>query len=261
MLCKDNDGGVNGTGDGSGNGGKALRFQELYSRAPWECRFDVTVPHATMRDVTTPSDVTMPSHYSGVTVPRHCGPPGTSDGEATGEVKAGASSVAPWQALLAAIDPLVRPVLAASGLFGGADDIGDELCVEAVGYVLSMPGAPGQVWHPDSERKVGLVNAFVPLVPLSDANGPTALALGSHQSPRPCCPCVVRPLLAVGEVLLFDWRTWHRGCANRSSADRPVAYVTYARRGVDGAASYKRGLPSLEAPVGAWDVVGGLETS
>ena len=49
-------------------------------------------------------------------------------------------------------------------------------------------------------------------------------------------------------MLLFDWRTWHRGCANRSRADRPVAYVTYARRGVDGAASYKRGLPSLEAP-------------
>ena len=192
---------------------EALRFQELYSRAPWECRFDVTVPR---------------------------GPPETTKGAAL------------WQALLAAIDPLVRPVLAASGLFGGED----ELCVEAVGYVLSMPGAPGQVWHPDSEQKVGLVNAFVPLVPLSDANGPTALALGSHRSPRPCCPCVVRPLLAAGEVLLFDWRTWHRGCANRSPADRPVAYVTYARRGVDGA-SYKRGLPSLEAPESVWRPCGG----
>lgn len=200
----------------------ALRYQELYSRAPWECRFDVTVQDSCGTPETT-------------------GTPETAEGE--GEASSGSAAL--WQALLDAIDPLVRPVLAASGLFGNGED---DLCVEAVGYVLSMPGAPGQVWHPDSERKVGLVNAFVPLVPLSDANGPTALALGSHRVPRPCCPCVVRPLLAAGEVLLFDWRTWHRGCANHSPADRPVAYVTYARRGVDGAASYKRGLPSLEAP-------------
>ena len=119
------------------------------------------------------------------------------------------------------------------------------MTVDAVGFVLSQPGAPGQMWHPDAETRVGLVNVFVPLVPLSEANGPTALAPCSHVPPRPGCPHVVRPLLAAGEVLLFDWRTWHRGCANTSDADRPVAYVTYARRGVEGA-SYKQGLPSLE---------------
>ena len=151
---------------------------------------------------------------------------------------------AAWRELYDAIDAIVRPVLAASGLFGDGDQT-DEIVVDHVGYVLSMPGAPGQVWHPDAVDRVGLVNAFVPLVPLSDANGPTALALGSHRPPRPACPRVVRPLLHVGEVLLFDWRTWHRGCANSSPADRPVAYVTYVRRGVVGA-SYKRGLPSLE---------------
>lgn len=113
--------------------------------------------------------------------------------------------------------------------------------------VLSLPGAPHQMWHPDCVQRVGLVNAFVPLVALSDANGPTALALCSHEPPRPCCPRVVRPLLAAGEVLLFDWRTWHRGCANASPADRPVAYVTYARRGVEGNRLYKGSLPSLEA--------------
>ena len=109
---------------------------------------------------------------------------------------------------------------------------------------LCVPAA--QVWHPDTFKQPGLVNAFLPLVPLSEVNGPTALALGSHRPPRPCCPRVVRPLLEAGEVLLFDWRTWHRGCANSSRADRPVAYVTYARRGVEGA-SYKRDLQSLEA--------------
>ena len=197
--------------------GGAVRFQELYSRAPWEHRFDVTVSHVHAGSTTT----------------------------------AGAPSIAsaPWQELLNAIDPIVRPVLAASGLFGDGDQSDDEIVVDHVGYVLSMPGAPGQMWHPDCVDRVGLVNVFVPLVPLSEANGPTALALGSHRPPRPSCPRVVRPLLNVGEVLLFDWRTWHRGCANSSPADRPVAYVTYVPCGVEGA-SYKRGLRALERSSG-----------
>ena len=171
------------------------------------------------------------------------GSPGGREGGAEGGgAEGGAFSPAPWDALLGAIDPLVRPVLAASGLFGG----GDEVCVDAVGCVLSLPGAPGQMWHPDCVSRVGLVNAFIPLTPLTDSNGPTALALGTHRPPRPDCPRVVRPLLLAGEVLLFDWRTWHRGCANYSPADRPVAYVTYARRGVAGV-SYKDNLPSLKA--------------
>ena len=87
----------------------------------------------------------------------------------------------------------------------------------------------------------------MPLVLLSDANGPTALALVTHRAETAeGRPRVVRPLLAPGEKLLFDWRRWHRCCANHSHTDRPVAYVTYARRGVTGAA-YKAGLPSLEA--------------
>lgn len=207
-------------------GGEApLRFQELYSRAPWECRFDMTV----LREPSVAASVQSEQV--------------AADGEPMA-ADASKSLAAPWRALLAAIDPLVRPVLLSSGLFGGGDD--DELCIEAVGCVLSLPGAPGQMWHPDCKSRVGLVNAFVPLVPLSEANGPTAVALGSHQPPRPTCPKVVRPLLAAAEVLLFDWRTWHRGCANVSTADRPVAYVTYARRGIQGNATYKCDLPSLE---------------
>ena len=231
----------------------ALRFRELYSRAPWERRFDVTV----MRDVSPSANPTaLGAEATGhVSVSQVANLKSSTAGEGeqptTAATKGGGPTSEPWLALLGAIDALVRPVLAASSLFAiGADGEpdGGEVCIEAVGFVLSQPGAPAQLWHPDSEHQVGLVNAFVPLVPLTDANGPTALALGSHTGPehRPACPRVVRPLLNAGEVLLFDWRTWHRGCANNSAADRPVAYVTYARRGVEGA-SYKRGLPSLEA--------------
>ena len=91
---------------------------------------------------------------------------------------------------------------------------------------------------------MGLVNVFVPLVPLSEANGPTALALCSHRPPRPGCPRVVRPLLAAGELLVFDWRTWHRGGHNATDVDRPVACVAYNAKGVR-VHKYKDGLPSL----------------
>ena len=76
-----------------------------YSRAAWERRFDVTVLRT---------------------------PRAMSEGDAP--------SVAPWRALLDALDLLVRPVLAASGLFG---ENGADPCVEAVGCVLSLPRAPG----------------------------------------------------------------------------------------------------------------------
>ena len=39
------------------------------------------------------------------------------------------------------------------------------------------------------------------------------------------------PTLRRGELLLFDYRTLHRGLANRDVASRPVAYVVYAAQG------------------------------
>ena len=257
---------------GSVGVGAAIRFQEVYSRAPWENRFDMTVlrgPAPPMMEGEaggqargqasswTPSSqaesLQVTSSQEGEMAPWLDGPgsrvqpgqgsrvqgPGSRVQGSRVQPGQPSSSSAPWEALLVAINSLVRPVLAASGLFGSSSD---ELCVEAVGCVLSLPGAPDQprhpsytrmhmnvlsmhmhmhahgvhcmhvcapgapdqLWHPDCVRRVGLVNAFVPLVPLSDTNGPTALALASHTPPIPCCPLVVRPLLAAGEVTLID---------------------------------------------------------
>lgn len=201
-----------GLADRSGVADAPLQFLELYSRAPWENRFDLSV-------------LRRPAH-----------PVAAS----------GCSARDAYAALLGAVDRLVRPLLRASRLFGA-----EAAEVEAVGCVLSLPGAPSQAWHPDSEHQVGLLNVFVPLVALSSANGPTSLELGSHTGRRRCCRRVVNPQLAAGELVLFDWRTWHRGGANRSDAERPVAYITYARVGVEGA-SYKLTLPSLDAWESVW---------
>jgi len=216
-----------------------MQYLELYSRNGNERRFDVTLV-----------DV--------------------RDAWVGGAVESAAVPAA-WRTLFASIDALVRPVL--SGLLPYAAE-GTPAEIESAGFLLSEPGAPVQNWHPDEALTVGLATVFVPLVDLSESNGPTELALATHLDPdtpnrvlrydfSPQAACefspqrgwqphhpsglvLVKPLLACGSLLLFDWRTWHRGGPNASACDRPVAYVTYHARGVR-AHKYKTKLPSLTA--------------
>ena len=83
-------------------GGGPLKFVELYSRAPWEHRFDILI----LRKPSICAD---------------------SEDAALGDN-------ASWMALLASIDRLLRPVLRASGFFG--DD--SEVSVEGMGVVDSL---------------------------------------------------------------------------------------------------------------------------
>merc|ERR1712196_117722 len=112
--------------------------------------------------------------------------------------------------------------------------------VNLAGCVISMPGAAEQSFHVDGEAD-GLVNAFVPLVPLTTDNGPTQFSPSSHGKSRkealadvhrPGHHKLISPLLSSGELLLFDYRVLHRGLANRGTHPRPVAYVVYGKPGV-----------------------------
>ena len=75
-----------------------------------------------------------------------------------------------------------------------------------------------------------LVNAFVPLVAIDADNGPTELQPGSQDSstasipedPYAPLPAAVAPCLSAGDLLLFQYRTLHRGLANTSAAGRPI---------------------------------------
>ena len=128
----------------------------------------------------------------------------------------------------------------------------------AAGCVVSLPGARAQSMHRDGAQP-GLINAFVPLVRITEANGATELVPRTHRgvgvadadgalssSRRGVGNCrrprrsrsgsrssteaankPVAPLLAAGEVLLFDYRILHHGLANRSEEPRPVGYVVY----------------------------------
>ena len=123
---------------------------------------------------------------------------------------------APWM-------PLVRALLGAAA----------RLC--HVGVMLSLPGSAPQQWHSDGphmhhSQQLGphALNVFVPLVALTPANGPTEFVPTTHlhwdSDERPVC------LTAdAGDAILFDYRTKHRGLANRGAEPRPLVYLTYGQ--------------------------------
>jgi hypothetical protein len=101
--------------------------------------------------------------------------------------------------------------------------------VAAAGFLINRPGSQSQNWHRDGPEE-GFIDCFVPLIDLNESVGPTAIQPGTHKS-----GCeegdVVVPMLKKGELLLFDYRTIHRGQGNQSdSTTRTLAYAVYRRR-------------------------------
>ena len=122
------------------------------------------------------------------------------------------------------------------------DESGDEGRIDLGGCVVALPGAAAQEFHADG-KLAGLVNCFIALVPTTPSNGATEFAPGTHDPVEfafgpppwqdeeqllPLAPCLGR-----GELVLFDYRVRHRGCANTSEEARPIAYLVYARKGVE----------------------------
>ena len=139
-----------------------------------------------------------------------------------------------WSQLTAGVEHYVRAVLQAASETA-------KVRVDSTGCVVSLPGAPDQHFHPDGTAD-GLINVFCPLVPVVADNGPTELRPGTHRwctTPYGNEPSwderrqsAIAPLLpdAASSLLLFDYRCYHRGLANRSLQPRPVAYVAFAMR-------------------------------
>ena len=165
-----------------------------------------------------------------------------------------------WARLTAAVEALVRPVLATTmtrelaDKDAEADESGSigrqQPRVDSIGCVTSLPGSPDQHFHPDGTAE-GLFNAFCPLVPVLADNGPTELLPGSHVwaesalggvSPKrgegkvpPVAPLVHEP---AGAVLIFNYKCYHRGLGNHTMQPRPVAYVAFAARDVTDAHNF-----------------------
>mmetsp|Transcript_30105 Transcript_30105/g.45294 ORF Transcript_30105/g.45294 Transcript_30105/m.45294 type:complete len:371 (-) Transcript_30105:53-1165(-) len=129
-----------------------------------------------------------------------------------------------------AMDEIVPHVLEA--LWSG-DDIttnsdSSNSYVAASGYLINKPGSKSQNWHKDGPD-AGFIDCFVPLIDLNEELGPTSFRLDDDEDDE------LVPMLNKGNILLFDYRTIHRGQGNTSEdTTRTLAYAVYRRREVDG---------------------------
>ncbi|KPA80430.1 hypothetical protein ABB37_04663 [Leptomonas pyrrhocoris] len=103
------------------------------------------------------------------------------------------------------------------------------------GCFLSMMGSETQNYHTDGPALSDVVdlfpyavNVFVPLVPVDSHNG-TEFIPGSHNVGVDGKAKSVRPSVAVGNALLFDYRVIHRGLRNSKLDPRPCFYATYSQ--------------------------------
>jgi hypothetical protein len=116
-----------------------------------------------------------------------------------------------------------------------------------------VPTFGPQKWHtdgPSTALPIGTpsngLTLFLPLVDLTDANGPTQFLLGSHRGDRGGVAWsevhddirnadAVTLYLPAGSAVAFDLRLWHRGLANgrcsatASTDDRHMLYAIMGR--------------------------------
>jgi hypothetical protein len=138
------------------------------------------------------------------------------------------------------------------------DLLGNDAQLIYMGLITSFPNSQDQPWHqdganlfPDAELIDKLppyaINVFVPLLDITEEIGPTEFWLASHctdearrtfleallASPSEANSLknsnIIGPLLKAGDVLVYDYRTCHRGTSNLSSKTRPMLYLMYAR--------------------------------
>ena len=175
----------------------------------------------------------------------------------------GAEGSPVWTALLeAAVDAATPIIREAQG------DAFTSLTPLMSGAVVSRPGARVQRFHCDATHKHfaaaaadpahRIYNVFIPLVPIeADGDGtmfwPAPLldeatrALAKHLLDAPDSTldpsAIDAPATDAGGMLIFDYRTIHRGLDNptQSGRERPVAYVALA----SGGASDTHNFPPL----------------
>ncbi len=142
------------------------------------------------------------------------------------------SDAAPFDALLREASAAVLDV-ATEALGGSAN-----LLYSGVMVARANAGGDHQRWHKDGiheneSDEPHALTVFVPLQPLTAANGPTEFRLGSHRRRANDAKRMRQDGVAVmcdaGDALLFDYRVDHRGLANASDEDRLVFFCAFAR--------------------------------
>ncbi|MBA2479613.1 MAG: phytanoyl-CoA dioxygenase family protein [Planctomycetes bacterium] len=127
-----------------------------------------------------------------------------------------------------------------------------------------LMGSDYQEWHRDApplfpewgrETPPFQLAVNVPLVDVTERNGPLETTRGTHLMPRDEAlekvrrgeiP-VERVLMHAGDVMIRDVRTIHRGTPNRTEESRPMVVIGYSRRWLH------RPEVSIRIPRSTWD--------
>ena len=141
------------------------------------------------------------------------------------------SDAAPFDALLRETKGAVLDI-ATEALGGSAI-----MLYSGVMVARANAGGDHQRWHKDGNNEnesdePHALTVFVPLQPLTAANGPTEFRLGSHRrraDAKRLRQDGVAVMCDAGDALLFDYRVDHRGLANASDEDRIVFFLAFAR--------------------------------
>ena len=118
--------------------------------------------------------------------------------------------------------------------------------IDSLTFVTALPGAPDQKLHRDNVSLFPGAPAFdqaippyavtlaIPLVDLTPDTGttrlvPRSLGLELDEAKARAETDAELPYLQKGGCFVMDYRLWHQGTANRSSDQRPIVYIVYAR--------------------------------
>lgn len=117
--------------------------------------------------------------------------------------------------------------------------LGASFLMDSLGLLVSLPGAGDQPGHPDGTlfpeaRIEHMLPTFalafsMPLVPMDEISGTTAFWRRSHRAVDVTGEHDFAPIVQPGSAILWDFRTRHRGLANRGERPRPVIYSVFSR--------------------------------
>ncbi|GFH61905.1 hypothetical protein CTEN210_18381 [Chaetoceros tenuissimus] len=141
------------------------------------------------------------------------------------------------------LDEIVQPVVDALWQVDGNEDVNEKDQIDcddqasggratSAGFLMNQKGSTSQKFHRDGPD-AGYINAFVPFVNLSPSLGPTCILPKTHmEQDVKYDECdAITPLLEKGQILLFDYRTLHKGLGNshEDGMSRTLAYVVYTK--------------------------------
>ncbi len=121
--------------------------------------------------------------------------------------------------------------------------LGEDYVMGGYNSVVSLPGAKPKGLHKDypplfesdpAETHVTppfAIAVLFPLIELTEAHGVTSMRKGTHMVPEqtPFGAPEQKPLLKLGDAIVFDYRTAHDGLENKADTVRPLLAMVFHR--------------------------------